>query len=189
MVMSFFVVPVKGWCALRWPAPPHRGPVISRLSLSRPEWAHCAAVCLLLFCRLLHTPVKLCPRRLGCWDTPEPLHTRTYTPTPPHTHLKAVRYEQINARLHKLYAKTRMYIHEKCTTESYVNACRYSHTKTEIHWKHISAFAHAKVIFSMQAGPQNLERVKFHTWRGGGRQGHQRLAGVHTLAHGNTFQE
>lgn len=68
-------------------------------------WMGTLCSCPLLLCRPLgppHTPVKPCPWRLGCWDTPEPpccthgywTHTHPYKHT--HTHLEVELHEQIN---------------------------------------------------------------------------------------------
>lgn len=74
IVMSFFVVTVKGWRAPRWPPPSSQGSCdISVVSFW--AWMGTLCCCPLLLCRPLgppHTPVKPCPWRLGCWDTPEP---------------------------------------------------------------------------------------------------------------------
>lgn len=106
IVMSFFVVTVKGWLAPRWPTPPpppHRSPAISRLSPSRPEWVHCApARCCSAGHWVLHT--HLSSHVLGALGAEtlqsppaahmviEPMRTHTNI----RTHLEVELHEQIN---------------------------------------------------------------------------------------------
>lgn len=103
-----------------------------------------------------HTPVKACPWRLGCWDTPEPpccthgywTHAHAYKQTHTHTHLKAAIYEQINTCGHAYLCRdTDMYT-QKHAQLNFTYSLTHSHTQRLDFIGNTSALAYVKVIFS-----------------------------------------
>lgn len=204
IVMSSFVASVKGWCALRWPAPPpplHRSLGISGLSPSRPEWTHCVAAVLQ---PATHTcqALSLMPWVLR-HSRDAQSHTHTTLKPPPHTYkhtyLKPVGYEQINTWLRGPDVKAQMCIRQNIHNwiSRKRSACARVHTRqrTRIH-THTQSWVHKKHTSQRSLMPVHAcigwagQRGSSSSVVGAGEaKGNERLTGAHTLAHGNGIRE
>lgn len=138
-------------------------------------WMGTLCCCPLLLCRPrgpTHTPVKPCPWRLGCWDTPEPpccthgywTHACAYK----HTHTHTAESSCIWTNKHTCI---RLCIH-RITHNWSSHSLTHSHTQSPDFIRNTSHSPHVSWGYVQWVGQlQNSERVKFHISLGGEGEG------------------